>query len=289
MKLDQALIATLIYHGIFDYPLQIQELHRYLIGKKASSEYVRKAVANLIRAKAIGEKRNYLYLKSKKLIVKIRLKRKKYSAKKLQRAKFYASILKVVPTIKLVAISGALAMENSHKDDDVDLVIVAGENTLWTTRFFATLVLWPYRRRPQEKKVSDKACLNLFLDKSALKLKEQNIYTAHETAQMKLLWERGGTYTKLIRSNKWIFTYLPNWHPDVKGPAIKVKRKEENAFVLSHLALVIESLFKNFQLAYMHSKITREKIGGHQLFFHPKETQEIVLKKYQKSLMKLKI
>lgn len=46
----------------------------------------------------------------------------------------------------------------------------------------------------------------------------------------------------------------------------------------------LETILKNFQLAYMKSKITTEKIGDKQLFFHPKKTEKSVLSKYRQKL-----
>ena len=66
------------------------------------------------------------------------------------------------------------------------------------------------------------------------------------------------------------------------------RRAPKKALVFSRLALVAESFLKKFQLWYMRSKITTEKIGEHQLFFHPQNTQDRALGEYQKRLQKLK-
>ena len=61
-------------------------------------------------------------------------------------------------------------------------------------------------------------------------------------------------------------------------------------FTIHHsLVEPLEALAKWGQLWYMRPKITTEKIGEHQLFFHPQNTQELVLAEYQKRLRKLKI
>lgn len=291
MTLEDAMLSTLAYHGIFDYPLRISEIHNFLIGKKVKEETVKKEVPKLINARRIGEQNSFLYLKGRKSITKLRLKRKDYSQKKLDKAKFYAQVLKLIPSIKLVAVSGALAMGNSHKADDIDLVIVTAKNFLWTTRFFANILLWPFKRDPQGLKKSDRACLNLFLEESALKIKDQNLYTAHEIAQLKLLWDRNKTYSRLIKSNNWFLKYLPNWKPEKNAEAKKqgatmgstqgrssFKQKSDLVFK------PLETILKNFQLAYMKSKITTEKIGDKQLFFHPKKTEKSVLSKYRQKL-----
>ena len=108
---------------------------------------------------------------------------------------------------------------------------------------------------------------------------------------MKPLWDRNKTYSTFIKANSWVKKFLPNW-----SSAVPMSHSRESgnpvlkqALVFSHLALVIENFLKNFQLWYMKGKITTERIGNTQLFFHPQNTQEWVLKEYEKRLNKLKI
>jgi len=44
----------------------------------------------------------------------------------------------------------------------------------------------------------------------------------------------------------------------------------------------LEAIAYKLQLAYMKSKMTRERVGKHFAFFHPRPTGEIVLEKYQR-------
>lgn len=304
MTLSQSILATLAYHDIFDYPLTQEEIHKYLMGKKASLKSIKKEIINFLPShpSVISSLReiispNALYaLGGRQNIFTTRWARGRHSKAKLKKALFYSKILKTIPTIKLVAISGALAMNNSQKGDDIDLVIITAKNTLFTTRFLANVILLPFKRQPSQKgpsKVNNKACLNLFLDESNLKIKTQNLYIAHEICQMKPLWDRDKTYSRFIKANKWVKKFLPNWKPDIyaQGRTSNAKRKNQilNALVVKHLSLSIENFLKSFQLCYMRSKITTEKIGDTQLFFHPSDTQEWVLKEYLKRLKRLRI
>ncbi|MBI2327160.1 hypothetical protein HYU92_02470 [Candidatus Curtissbacteria bacterium] len=318
MTTEQAILATLAYHDIFDYPLTIREIHRYIINYQTPQKAVEKNVNVLLNQHKIGERRGFYFLKNRSMIVSTRLKRQKYSIPKLKKAQFFAQILKFIPTVKLVAISGALSMGNSHKDDDIDLVIVSQKDLLWTTRFLTNVVLLPFKRTPLKNtsqvvlsevegtppgwKQTNRACLNVFLDESDLKINPQNLYTAHEICQMKPLWDRNETYSQFIKANSWVKKFLPNWAPTkmesgkwppARGlwPAGKIENRGHLNF---HLPLTInyspvENFLKKFQLWYMRPKITTEKVGDTQLFFHPKSTQDWVLNEYQKLLQKFGI
>lgn len=117
----------------------------------------------------------------------------------------------------MVAVTGNLAMDNAEKNDDIDLLIVTARKRLWLTRLLTNFLveIVANRRRPNDKEVKDKICLNMFLTEDHLKipLKEQNLFTAHEVCQLKLLWQRKNSYQKFIQKNLWSQKFLPNWKP----------------------------------------------------------------------------
>jgi hypothetical protein len=170
LPLKKAILRTLAYADIFDYPLKKEEIWKFLL---SNIEYrisnIKKALEELPQ---ISQKEGCYYLKGRRGLVSLRKKRARWSKKKMRRARRAAGWLKLVPTIKMVAITGALAMENSQKDDDHDLLIVTAKNRLWLTRLMTVLLieLVASRRRPQDKKVEDKICLNMFLDEAHLAL-----------------------------------------------------------------------------------------------------------------------
>ena len=290
MNLQSAILATLAYHDIFDYPLDSSEIGDLLVKKKARKESIARVLERLMVMGKVGQNERYFFLKNRKKIARIRKQRSKYSQAKLKRAAFFAGLLKIIPSVKLVAVSGALSMENSRRSDDIDLVVVTSKGLLWTTRFLANIILLPFKRDPAGQKISDRACLNMFLDESDLSIKDHNMYTAHEICQMKLIWDRDNTYSKFLRANSWIREYLPNWESSVERQTTNDKRKKRHeALDFGRFALVIENFLKNFQLWYMKNKLTTERISATQLFFHPKNTQEKVLAEYKKRLNKLGI
>ncbi len=182
----------------------------------------------------------------------------------------------------MVALSGARAMNNASLADDIDLMIIAAENRLWLTRLLVSFLLFPWLRRGQ--KISRRLCLNLWLDESALVIKTQNLYTAHEICQLKPLYNRDATYQKFINDNLWVKNYLANWIPE-QGHSLTGDPAEKRSVLEAKLRgrTLLDFLdFLSFKLqyAYMKPKMTRERIGRHYAFFHPRPTGEIVLKKY---------
>ena len=132
-------------------------------------------------------------------------------------AKKVAGWLRLIPWIKMVAVTGNLAMDNAEKNDDIDLLIVTARKRLWLTRLLTNFLveIVANRRRPNDKEVKDKICLNMFLAEDHLKLsiREQNLFTAHEIYQLKPIWARNQLYQKFIQENLWCQKFLPNWKP----------------------------------------------------------------------------
>ena len=293
MTLSQSILATLAYHDIFDYPLILKEIHKYLVNIEASPFSVRAGLNRLFLSGKIFSKSGYIFLESRSKIVEKRIQRKRISSRKFQRAVFFSNILKANPFIKTVGVTGALAMDNSDQKDDIDLFLITTKDFIWTARFFSNLFMVPFKRSPVSKITKNKACLNIFIDESHLKIEPPNIYLAHEICQMKPLWDRDGTYRRFISANKWIKNFLPNWKPEtVVNGQWKMVNSRSKKSIYSLFTIYyspIENFLRSFQLWYMRPKITTEKIGDTQLFFHPADTQEWVMEKYKGRLRKLRI
>ena len=212
IQLQKAILKTLSYADVFDYPLTLPELYHFLIGPKASINDLAKA---LTETKEVTQDGQFFFLKKRSKIVQIRQKKFGWSQKKLKIVKQVAKYLKLIPFIKMVAVTGNLAMSNAGQKDDIDLLIVTSQNRLWLTRLFTVLLveLVANRRRPKDQEVEDKICLNMFLAENYLSLpkKEQDLFSAHEVFQAKLLWEKERTYQKFLKANQWAQKYLPNW------------------------------------------------------------------------------
>jgi hypothetical protein len=209
--MKKALLQTLAYADIFDYPLKEKEIEKFLIGQMVTKSQT------WFQLPQVVQKNGFFFLKGREKIVSLRRKRQKWSQKKIKKAQRVGHWLRIIPTIKMVAVTGALAMANAEKEDDIDLLIITTKKRLWLTRFLTVFLveLVAKRRHPLDREVKDKICLNMFLDEEHLTVppQERDLFTAHEICQLKPLWQRKNTYSKLIQKNLWVKNYLPNWKP----------------------------------------------------------------------------
>lgn len=290
--MEKAVLKTLIYADIFDYPLKINEIHKWLIGKKATLRQIEKAIRKLNYELRIMNYGEYFFLKRKDQLVSKRLYREKQAEIYFRKATILALVLKIIPWIKLVGISGGLAMENASKKDDIDLFIITGNKRLWISRLFILALLsLTNQRRKRVGKIAGKLCVNILLEEDKLKQTNKDIFVAHEVLQMKVLWQRDGIYSKYLSDNSWAFEFLPNWiDKSVESSTYHVlRRKSKNShntkYIIHNTILDrFENLAKKLQLKIMQKPRGLERIEDGALYFHPKDIREKILKKYNQSL-----
>lgn len=254
VKLSSSYVSGIIYHDKFDYPLKENELVKWKSGKTIGA------------SKEIDKKGEFYFLKGRKKIILRRNSNEKFSQNKLLRAKKVALFLSKIPSIRMIGLTGSLAMMNAGKLSDIDFMIITKKNTLWVTRALTLLTLRMFKiptRRFNDKNEKDKICLNLWLDKSDLNWKERNIYTAHEIAQVIPLVDRDKTYEKFVKTNSWVKIYWPN---AIRKTDLVNKKGLE---FLVPLLTIFEPIAYFLQYLYMRKKITNEKISKSRAIFHP--------------------
>ncbi len=228
--MEKAILRTLAYADVFNYPLIKEEIWRWLIsedgrqpaplrlarpGKTEDRKRFAHSLKLVLDSRKIRTSQGFYYLKGRQSIVSLRRKREAWSRKKLKFAEKVAGILRLIPWIKLIGVTGALAMRNADKEDDIDLLIVSSKNRLWLTRGLVVSFLRLTRIYRRPGKIKDKICPNMLLDEEHLVIlkKERDLFSAHEVLQMKPLWEKRRTYRRFLRANQWSQEFLPNWKP----------------------------------------------------------------------------
>lgn len=255
-KLAQAVRLTKQYAAFFHDELSPEQLHHWLISSQTYS---------LAQIKQVHT--------GKSSQTKPLLEQKIVLARKV--ARFMSS----VPGIRLIALTGSLAVNNAKKSDDIDLMIITKANALWLIRPFIILLtsLFFKRRLPSNEqyqmsndKWSNTICLNLWLDESALAVprSKRNLYTAHEVLQAKPIFDRGNTYAKFIRSNSWTKQYLANAYKYTKS---NFPSQKSPKFVNSYILKFLNNIAFLLQYLYMKPRITNETVTLHSAYFHPRD------------------
>ena len=291
MKIKASVLATLSYFDLFSYPLSEEEVFFWLPAKAGRQE-VKKALEELRKAGKISVKDGFYFFPQKNSVEQ-RKKQEGEAVGKIKKAQKAARLLGLLPGILLVGLTGNLAMKAAKKEDDIDFLIITRSGWLWRSRFLAVifLELLGWRRRPNQKEVRDKICLNLFLEEGHLALKKErhDLYTAHEILQMKPLVDKADAYQRFLQANFWAASFLPQaWgEKKVKSQSAnwrtKVKSKEEKE-VTAVSPPIVEKILAGLQLKRISTHQGREEILPGQLFFHPQDRRGEMMRRYRKMI-----
>ena len=229
--LEQSILAALVYFDIFEYPLTLLEIQRYLLALGDNAEnkqYALSAIWETLSSspalgKAIRFKNGYYYLRGKDGNLRNRADKYFYSAPKYRRAVKVSRLLSYLPFVRLIAVCNSLSISAAGKGSDIDLFIVARGGGVWWARFLALAVLKLLRLRPAPNMAKDKICLSFFVDDNHLDLQtvrlgENDIYLAYWLAALYPLYEGGDYYGRLWRANTWLRAVLPQPRPALPLP-----------------------------------------------------------------------
>ncbi len=287
-----AQLATILYADVFDYPLTEEESSYWLVFHSTGS-----------RLKEVRRKNGFMALSGREKLVAKRQERSRLAQEKWAIAAAAGSILRFIPTIQLVGVTGGLAMENAKEEDDIDFFFIVSAGCLWISRLWAILAieLSGKRRRRGTTEVKDMICLNMFMTETntAIPAAEHDLYVAHEVLQMKPLWSRGDTYGKFLLANRWVKRFLPNaWkekysfrhpRPDRGSMMMDSRLRGNDRSVIISFLRIVEPLARAIQLFYMQKHRTTEIVGDSVLRFHPKDARIWVKKALARRLERYKI
>ncbi len=200
LSLERAILEALAYSDIFDHPLRFDELHRYL-PTRAGKENLSSALTSLNGQ--IGKRGEYFFLTGREEIVEIRKQRLARSENLLPHALRYGRILGALPFIRMVALTGSLAMLNISKNADFDYMLVAAKGRVWTARAFALAL------NRLARLFGHTICPNLIVSESALEWPLHDLYSARELAQM-IPIAGMDVYRRVMEINAWAMEFLPN-------------------------------------------------------------------------------
>lgn len=204
--LEAAILRTVLYADVFDFPMKPEEIHHFLI----SDDPISLAEINqtLRQSRWLKQKLQlmdeYVIYEGRAEIARIRQKREAASQDLWPQALYWGRWLAALPFVRMVALTGALAVRNAaDDDDDLDYMLITSPHRVWLARAFAIAVVRIGRLR------GVKICPNYVLAETSLIQTRQDVFLAHEVAQMIPLY--GNDYYRRFReANDWVYQQLPN-------------------------------------------------------------------------------
>jgi hypothetical protein len=192
---------------VFDFALRVEELHHFLMSSQSVTlEAVRYALdhAPTLR-EALIVRDGRVILAGRERLLDVRDERDGLSTQLWPKVSAAGRWLACVPFVRMVAVTGALAMDNpAHTRDDFDYFIVTTPGRVWLARLLIVGVVrvsrvWGWT-----------ICPNFVVAADALSQRRRDAYIAHEIAQAIPLADSDGVYAAFRQANAWTTQHLPN-------------------------------------------------------------------------------
>jgi hypothetical protein len=221
--LKKQVLSTVAYYNELDYPLTAFEIWKYRTkmsnlpaGRQVTSEE-KISLLDIITMlesegmrKWIENERGFYFLKGQKKLVNVRIERNKIANAKMKRLRRIVFWMRLVPFVRMIAVTGRLAMKNTEARSDWDLLIVLKSGRIWIGRTLVTLFSEIVGKRRKGKKIKDRICLNYFITDQSLEIKNKDLFSANEYS---FLWPLFGekTFREFQAKNEWLQGYKPNF------------------------------------------------------------------------------
>ena len=306
-QLEKSILGAIVYFDIFDYPLTLIEIYRFLLNLSDSSDRpdaslndVRNSLehAQILKEK-VHFKNGFFYLKGRSRILNIRHERYIIAKQKFDNALEVLDILKRVPFVRAIFVCNSLACNNARKDSDIDLIVIAKRNGIWWARLFCLLLLSVMGVRPGYKNIKDKICLSVFVDEnnldfSGLRMGKRDIDFMYWVSNFYPVYDSFGLYRQFYAANKeWLQKNLVNIQQCAPHPERVVKAKPLARVVLEIILRPFSTLASAIQKAKFPSQIrdimnqdTRVRVEPGLLKFHVNDRRiehlEKFVKKYER-------
>lgn len=310
-ELEKAILKTLAFFDIFDYPLTLVEIYKWLY--QPGSNYQIFDISQILDLRnlisKISTKNGFYFLRGRDIIIQTRLERYQIAEKKFKIALRSVWFLRSIAFIEMIAVCNNVGYNNGTKESDIDFFIVVKKGRLWLSRLMITLVATLLRVRRHDKKTVDRVCLSFYisddhLDLSDIALKPTDPYLAYWFATLAPIYNEG-VYSKFIKANDWLKNYLPNFYFPVLNNRRVIKDSSFVKFLKNFDELVwgtaagdwLEKFAKLIELKkinkYLGSSInepnTNVIISESMLKFHKIDRREAYKDLWQKKLNSLEI
>lgn len=204
-QLSRAIVRTLLYFDIFNYPLNEKEILNSLSEKFSKEEEIKPELQLLLQNGLIGEKDDFYFIGEERGRVERRKNGNELADLFLKKAYRFSRIIGFFPFVRGVYISGSLSKGFIDKESDIDYFIITEPGRLWLTRVMLTMFKKIFLLNSRKY-----FCVNYFIDTNTLEIPDKNIFTATELTHLIPTYNYN-LYLDFLNSNGWIKDYYPNF------------------------------------------------------------------------------
>jgi hypothetical protein len=200
---EMAILRSVIYASLFDYPITVEQLHRSLIECELTpAEILTTYERSRVLQRAIEFRDGFFFPAGRSDLVSERRSRESRSRAFLARYRPVLRLICAIPFTRLVALSGSVAHLNLEPDGDLDLFIITRGPRVWTVTL-AVLILTKLMRCRRV------ICANFVIADTHLAIEQQDLFTANQAIHLKPLIGRD-TLDEFLAANPFVSLLYPS-------------------------------------------------------------------------------
>jgi len=203
---ESAILRTILYADIFQHAPTVQQCHEFLLTSApcAYETFLATLNSSTDLRSALARRNGCLAIVGRECLFELRQQRDQDAAGLWRRARRGMRYFAALPFVRMVAVSGALAMNSPRSTlDDVDLLLVTRPGRVWIVRTVCVQLVRALNLS------GVRFCPNYLLSEDALVQRRRDLFTAHEVAHLIPMagWH---TYRRFCLANEWVSGFLPN-------------------------------------------------------------------------------
>lgn len=208
---EQAVLKTLAYFDVFNYPMKPSEIHQFAPILMSPLNVV-PCLNYMVNHGLIFQHGNFFSINSDPAVAESRKANSKTTDKSIALAKRFSRFLSRVPFVDGVFAADTNSFELHPEGVELDFSIIAKPNRAWLCRFFIRLYMSLFWFRS-----SKSFGLNHIIDGGQLQLDDKSLMMATKLKMLTPMVNQE-LYSSFIKSNTWANQFLPN---------LKQKAKED--------------------------------------------------------------
>ena len=261
-ELSQAILQTINYFDVFEYPLTSWEVKKFLwnYAGRATQTDIEKQLNLFADNKILGTIEGFYFLPGKAKLVEVRKQNYLQGQEKMKIALKYAKLISKLPFVKTIFITNKLSYLNAAPASDLDLAIITSKNRIWTARLFATGFLKLLGKRPKPNNQQNKVCLSFYITEDKLSLEaaayEHDIHFQYWVKQWLPIYDAGNYANEFFMANGWIDKNLQNFFETKTSARWQIKKNSAHKKLFETLlGKWFETLAKNLQIKIMPKQL----------------------------------
>lgn len=256
---ERAFLQSVVYASLFDYPLTLAQLREGLIGERVDEADLGRWYATSSRLQAMVECRDgYYFPRGRRDLLETRKHREVLSRDMLHDLRALLALVKRMPFVRMVALSGSLAHLNAEGEADLDLFVITKPGRVWSVTLTTLAVARVLGWRKQ-------LCLNYVVSERALMVSPADLFSANQIVHLQPI-TGAETYRRFLNANPFVDRFYPNFHARQigagnVGPGLPAQSGVEGS-PAGPFNRTIE-LFLDWTIAPLYEQVCRLIYGAH--------------------------